>query len=75
MKILSIILVIILAGCSHFGGSQEIVGQWKWDYTSENGKCSDYGSLSLKSNGTFSTSSESGCETVIASDSFGVHRL
>jgi len=66
---------MMLVGCSHFGGSQKIVGKWQWDYTSENGKCTDYGLLSLKSNGTFSESSESGCETIIADDSFGIHRL
>ena len=74
MRVKAIVLIVVLSGCSHLDeNSKSLVGQWAWSFTTVDGQCYESGILSLRGDGKYSVSSEGGCETVLASDSFGIH--
>lgn len=75
MRIGAIGLILILSGCSHLDeNSKSLVGKWSWNFTTDDARCYHSGILSLRGDGKYSVSSEGGCEAVLASDSFGIHR-
>lgn len=75
MRYVCLLSLVFLNGCSSLSEiERQYAGEWTWRYNSRDGSCSDTGYLSLRRDGQYSVSSEGGCEDIIASDSFGIHR-
>jgi len=74
MKILSVVLV--LAGCTRLSPEERAIsGEWDWDYRDSDLEYFYGGYISLRSDGQYSTSSESYyAGKGLADDSFGIHR-